>query len=249
MKTNQTSTLGRLPLAPASLGERASSGDSANLEYGETARPYLELEQPVDELRSFRYVLPWLKSSPVLDLGCACGTYLRHFPAGSLGLDVSRPNVERCRQSGLHVIPADLNQELPVPDHSFQAVFCSHVLEHVDAPIILLRECRRVLQSNGLLVLGLPIESSLVNRLRGHRYFYHHPGHLYSFGLENIDVLLKKTGFQITRFYFEPRIVPGRVWLESLQRMPPTAAFTLSLAYWVMARRVTSSDESSTGHL
>jgi SAM-dependent methyltransferase len=101
----------------------------------------------------------------------------------------------------------------------------------------LLRECHRVLQPNGLLVLGLPIESNLVNSVRRHRYFYHHPGHLYSFSLENIEILLQKAGFETIRFYFEPRIVPGNLWLSLLQRMPSTMAHKLALAYWVVARK------------
>ena len=206
-------------------------------ECGETARPYLELAHPPQELRSFRYVLPWLMAAPVLDLGCASGAYLRHFPEGSLGVDVSRPNLESCRQLGLRVIPGDLLRQLPWAESSFPSIFCAHVLEHVDSPINLLRECHRVLEPGGLLVLGLPIESSIVNRLRGQRYFCHHPGHLYSFSLENIEVLLCKSGFQIVRHYFEPRIVPGRVWLALMQSMPSPVAYALALAYWVVARK------------
>ncbi len=242
MTPEPTSTLGP-SLRPEGIVQRNPPPSDC----GATAQPYLELEQPIDELRSFRYVLPWVKSLAVLDLGCACGTYLRHFAPGSVGLDVSRPNVERCRQSGLQVVPADLNQELPFADYSFPAVFCSHVLEHVDAPIVLLRECCRVLQPNGLLVLGLPIESNFVNRVRRHRYFHYHPGHLYSFSLENIDVLLRKTCFKVLRFYFEPRIIPGRLWLETLQKMPSGMAHQAALAYWVVARRVDVPIDSEDG--
>jgi SAM-dependent methyltransferase len=206
-------------------------------EFSETARPYLDLAHPAHEFRSFRYVLPWIASLPVLDLGCASGSYLRHFAAGSLGVDVSWPNLARCTELGLRVIPADLNQKLPFADESFPAIFCSHVMEHVDAPIALLRECCRVLQPGGLIVLGLPIESSIVNRIRGQKYFYHHPGHLYSFTLENIDILLQKTGFRTEHCYFEPRIVPGRWWLTFMQRLPVSVAHTLALAFWVVARK------------
>jgi len=205
--------------------------------YGETALPYLELPATEEQLLSFQFVRPWLGSLPVLDLGCAKGAYLRQFGSGSIGVDVSRPNLDHCRQLGLEVTEADLNLELPFPTEAFPAVLCSHVLEHVDAPISLLRECCRVLQDEGLLVLGLPIETSLVNWVRGQKYFYHHAGHLYSFSLENIDALLKKTGFRIERFYFEPRILYSSAWKDLLQRLPGGVAYTLALAYWVVARK------------
>jgi SAM-dependent methyltransferase len=205
--------------------------------YGETTLPYLELPATEEQLASFRFLRPWFGSLTVLDLGCAKGAYLRQFAPGSIGVDVSRPNLERCRELELRVMEADLNQALPFPSESFSRVFCSHALEHVDAPINLLRECHRVLRHDGALVLGLPIEANLVNRIRGEKYFYQHPGHLYSFSLENIDVLLKKTGFQIARFYFEPRILHFSLWANLLQRIPTRAAYALSLAYWVIGRR------------
>lgn len=180
---------------------------------------------------------PWFGSLPVLDLGCAVGTYLKQLPPGSFGVDVSRPNLEHCRSLGLRVMAADLNRDLPFPAMSIPAILCSHVLEHVDAPINLLRECRRILGQKGLLVLGLPIESNLVNRLRGHKYFYHHPGHLYSFSLENIHVLLQKTDFELIRFYFEPRLIRFRPWLVLMQNLPSSAMYPLALAYWVVARK------------
>ena len=225
----------------------ATSADNGHRElprptasYSDTTRPYLELAATEDQLLSFRYIRPWFGSLPVLDLGCAMGAYLRQFALGSVGVDVSRPNLEHCRGLGLRVMSADLNRELSFSSGSFPAILCSHVLEHVDAPINLLRECHRILKSEGLLVLGLPIESNLVNWLRGHKYFYHHPGHLYSFSLENIDVLLRKTGYDIVRFYFEPRIVRFQPWLSIMQRLPAGAMFPLALTYWVVARKTHS---------
>jgi SAM-dependent methyltransferase len=204
---------------------------------GETTRPYLELPQPAHELLSFRYARPWLGHHPVLDLGCAAGTYLRQLPPGSLGIDVSRPNLEACRRLDFQAVPADLNRDLPVESASFTAILCSHVLEHVDAPIHLLRECRRILVPGGILVLGLPIEANLVNRVRGHHYFLDHPGHLYSFSLENVQALLARAGFEVIRFYFEPRILRTRWWLALMQRFPSSAMYSLALAYWVVAQK------------
>jgi SAM-dependent methyltransferase len=206
-------------------------------DYGETTSAYLELATTEEQQVSFRYLRPWFGSLPVLDLGCGKGNYLRQFGPGSVGIDVSTPNLEHCRRLGLRIMSADLNRELPFPSGSFPAILCSHVLEHVDAPINLLRECRRVLQPGGLLVLGLPIEWSLLNWLRGQKYFYHHPTHLYSFSLENIDVLLQKAGFEIVRFYFEPRIVYFQPWLSLIQRLPSRAMFLLAAKYWVVARK------------
>jgi SAM-dependent methyltransferase len=232
----------RRVMEPVSLPDLRESGTGSQQEpeCEETTRHYLKLAAPEAEMISFRYVKPGLRNRAVLDLGCAKGTYLRQFGTNSLGIDISNPNLEHCIGLGLRVRSADLNRDLPIQSGSFEGILCSHALEHVDAPIRLLRECRRILAPGGTLVLGLPIETSVVNRLRGQRYFYHHPGHLYSFSLENIEVLLRKTGFDVSEYFFEPRILKGQAWLSLLQRIPPSLAYALALAYWVVAHKGTN---------
>jgi len=207
-----------------------------------TTRRYVNLTGYEDSLTSFEYLLALCRGRRVLDLGCGKGGYLTRFDEGSIGIEVSIPNLQFCRQRGLRVLAADLNDPLPVGDGSFPIVFCSHVMEHVDAPIQFLRECHRVLQSDGLLILGLPIEDSLPNRLRGDNYFWAHSGHLYSFSLDNVDALFAKTGFVRLRLHFELR--GARRWyLRQLQRivqtLSPSLVFPLMMAYWVVARKQT----------
>jgi SAM-dependent methyltransferase len=207
-----------------------------------TTEWYVNLPGYEGALTSFQLILPFLASCATLDLGCGQGTYLSQFDRRSVGVEVSRPNLEACRQRGLHVLAADLNVPLPFSDHSFPAVFCSHVMEHVDAPVNLLRECHRILQNNGLLVLGLPIENNLPNHLRGEHYFRSHPGHLYSFTLDNVTALLEKTGYMKPSWYFElrgsRRPLLGKIQ-QVVQRLPARLLFRFMMAYWVVARKAT----------
>src|SRR5687768_10411979 len=116
---------------------------------------------------SFSLVRQVLADQAVADLGCNRGYYLRFCGPGSVGLDVSPDNVAACRQAGLDVREHDLNRlPLPLPDEGFSVVLLSHTLEHVHAPLLLLREANRLLRPGGRLVVGLPIEDSLYSRLR-----------------------------------------------------------------------------------
>lgn len=47
---------------------------------------------------------------------------------------------------------------IPVPDESFDAIFCSHVLEHVDDDRSAMRELLRVLRPGGWAILQVPID-------------------------------------------------------------------------------------------
>ena len=80
-----------------------------------------------------------------------------------------------------------------IESDSFDAVFYSHVMEHVDCPICTLKEINRILQPNGTLVLGLPTERCLPRQIFRHDYF--HGTHLYSFTIRNAKKLLQETGF------------------------------------------------------
>jgi SAM-dependent methyltransferase len=201
---------------------------------------YVDLPGYAVSLTSFQFVLPLFHGRRTLDLGCGKGAYLSQFQQNSVGLEVSRPNLAACRQQGMSVLAADLNAPLPFADGSFPAVFCSHVMEHVDAPINLLRECHRVLPAGGLLVLGLPIEHNLPNNLRGEHYFRSHPGHLYSFSLDNVETLLAKTGFEKPSWHFELR-GSHRSYLGQIQklvqRLPARMVFKFMMAYWVVSRK------------
>jgi SAM-dependent methyltransferase len=72
------------------------------------------------------------------------------------GIDWSNDDTERARARGLQVVQGDLNQPLPYPDAHFRCVFGLSVLEHLLRPCRYLRECHRVLEPGGRLVILTP---------------------------------------------------------------------------------------------
>lgn len=68
------------------------------------------------------------------------------------------------RGDGIHVLPWDLREGLPFLDGSCDAIYSSHVLEHLDRKTsqLFLGECRRVLKSGGILRLALPDLEAIV---------------------------------------------------------------------------------------
>jgi SAM-dependent methyltransferase len=187
----------------------------------------------------FRYILPLTRGKKVLDIGSGTGQYLVHFNTESVGLDISLPNLIRCRGKGLNVRRSDFNVRLECADQEFEMVFCSHVLEHVDAPINLLRECNRCLIDEGRLIIGVPTAKSIVRLFRD-RYFYDHPEHLYAFSIENLTWLLLNTGFTVERIFIDLRKVKQwhlTLFLDLCQKLPPWSTLWFSNGYWMVAQK------------
>lgn len=205
------------------------------------------MEIPVEEWAevplagSFSVVAPALRGRRLLDLGCNQGYYLRFGGPGSQGLDISPDNVAICRAKGLVAAQHDLNQlPLPVADGAFEVVLLSHVLEHVHAPLRLLKEANRVLGPGGLLVIGVPIEDSVYSRLRMD-YYGGPEGHIYSFSRRNMGKLLRISGFAPPRFVCNLPVAGFRPWPRVnrlLSQLPLPLLYQASGAYWCLAEKV-----------
>jgi sterol 3beta-glucosyltransferase len=112
--------------------------------------------------------LPPVPGGRLLEVGFGSGEQLvRMRELGWLvsGVDIDPVVVTAARERGLDVYHGDLAAQR-FPDGCFDAVYLSHVVEHVHDPVALLRECYRVLRPGGRLVAITPNVES-----RGHRVF------------------------------------------------------------------------------
>jgi len=58
-------------------------------------------------------------------------------------------------------IQADLNDPVPLPDHSFDVIICMETIAHLENPRFLFREFSRLLRPGGTLLLTMPNQESL----------------------------------------------------------------------------------------
>lgn len=94
----------------------------------------------------------------LLDLGCGDGTLSEYFV--SKGIKVSATNAynqlpERIERNNIDYKFA-LSDNLPFDDATFDAVFFSHVLEHISDWGTAIKEIRRVLKPHGRVILIVP---------------------------------------------------------------------------------------------
>jgi SAM-dependent methyltransferase len=108
----------------------------------------------------------------LLDVGCGEGGYtMQHVTA--VGVPVDRVygveyHPEHLKAAGerFRTVDADLETEqLPFEDGSMDVVICNQVLEHMKNIFWLLAELDRVLTVGGVLAIGVPNLTSLINRV------------------------------------------------------------------------------------
>jgi len=146
-----------------------------------------------------------------LDLGCAAG---RHKEAISdrgytwVGLDVQIRTSDPCRRSGMALYAGG---HFPFQGDCFEAVFSCQVLEHVEDPPSLVRECHRVLKPGGLL-LG---SSSFLEPVHDADVFQ-------NFAPSGIRSLLRSAGFesvQVTAGIHGPVLMVYNLYGRALARV------------------------------
>jgi len=137
------------------------------------------------DINKFNKFYPYIKSYPniekikVLDVGGGEGhlldlffTKLKQDFNNSLDInsefhiiDISKRQIERAKKKGYNTIIYDISKGFPHDDESFDIVFASEVIEHIFDTTYFLKECRRVLKKDGLLILTTPNIASLGNRI------------------------------------------------------------------------------------
>ncbi len=123
-----------------------------------------KLQQKIRD-EEWRYLINEIpQNSNFLDVGCGSGYAMaRAFSDKNcivVGIDpepgahgVGRFIKDLVSVSNIHKGYAE---NLPFEDHTFDVVFSSHVLEHVENEIRSLKEMKRVLKDDGILIIGMP---------------------------------------------------------------------------------------------
>ena len=99
----------------------------------------------------------------VLDCGANTGSSLEKLntimtldPSRYQGIEWNADCVTKARAKHLNIIQGDLNRPMPFEDEQFRCVFALSVLEHLLNGCAFMKECHRVLEKDGTLVLLTP---------------------------------------------------------------------------------------------
>lgn len=149
----------------------------------------------------------------ILDVGCGLGIFLHMADIegwNTCGVDISPYAVQYAREKfGLEVYNSGGLKEAVFPPNSFDVVTLWDSLEHLPDPVGQLKEVRRILKDDGLIMLNVPNEASLFRVMA--KFFYvisggtftypvkklYHIYHIHYFDSYTLKNLLIMSGFEI----------------------------------------------------
>jgi len=180
----------------------------------------------------------------LLEVGFGSGDQLvrmRELGWDVTGVDVDPVVVDAARRRGLDAHAGELSA-LRLPEGQFDAVYLSHVIEHVHEPIDLLRECRRVLRPGGTLVVITPNADSHGHRRFGAAWFgLDPPRHLVVFSPDGLSAAARQAGFADASVRSSARIA-FITWIagEDIRRGGRVVSFDGAVPLGRLARGVTA---------
>lgn len=133
--------------------------------FGNLPKDRIEVHQEAIRSTEWEAVEDFIpEGSKFLDVGCGAGYAMRKAKENKgcevFGIDpdpgahgVGRYSDDSTE--GLNIVKGSA-EELPYPDQTFDVVYCSHVLEHVEDESKSLQEMKRVLKDDGTLIIGMP---------------------------------------------------------------------------------------------
>ncbi len=163
VEKDEKASSSRLPVPPMAYWEG----------YADSEKDYLACGE--QDMAVMLRILSKANESPhtltkVLDLGCAAGRMLRHYPAVNekselWGSDINAKYINWCQQNfedPFYFITNTTAPHLPFEDNSFDLVYCGSVFTHItDIADAWLLEIRRILRKGGYAYITIHDEHTL----------------------------------------------------------------------------------------
>lgn len=171
--------------------------------------------------RSRLDIIPFIGEGKLLDVGCGNGRYLSTLQKlgwQTYGIE-QNPGSSKYARTELHinVETGDL-LNYKYKDKFFDVITFWHSLEHLYEPIPTLKEVKRILKDDGLLVIAVPnVDSFAAKVFKENWYQLEIPIHLIAFSPDSITRMLDSAGFKVKKMYYDRRNSPLSRSLRNLR--------------------------------
>jgi len=173
---------------------------------------YWERLRELDSLvaRDLALIRSLRPTRPVLDVGCGNGAFVRaclESGIDGVGVEAFDASARVASRAGVGVLQA-AGEALPVMSGSFDIIRLKEVLEHVQRPLALASEVRRVLRPGGTFLCYVPSQWSQLYPFPAN--FYDDYTHVRAFSRVGLQRLLEDAGFSWIEI--EGYTPPLRTW-------------------------------------
>lgn len=172
-----------------------------------------------------------LRGSVVADIGCGGGSFLdtvKGLASTTLAIEPAESYHASLRRRGHRVFP-DTSAALKTWKGRVDFAVCFSVVEHVENPVGLLKQIRRLLKPSGQALLSTPNRGDILLRtgLNAYRTFYYRRAHLYYFDARSLRTAATRAGFTTfeARYLHRFKFANFMNWLQLGQ---PTGNATVS---------------------
>lgn len=184
-------SLPRMEVGPKWKASTASGAGWGNIRYGKSFRTKFAIN-----LLEKHTSLAALES--VLDIGSNRGHFLetlrtRNRKANLLGIEPDKTILGSDQRDEKLTILNDRIQNVDLPGHAYDLIYCSHTLEHLADPASALRKAHDALTEQGLLYLEVPNINIISNPSLIEEFFI--DKHLYHYSPNTLHYLVSKSNF------------------------------------------------------
>jgi SAM-dependent methyltransferase len=166
----------------------------------------------------------------VLDFGCGTGDMLAILDCGDrLGVEVNEAARREAEHRGVRTVPS----LSIVPDGWADVAISNSCLEHVEHPLIELRDLYRAVRPGGTLVIRVPNETTAMRYAAGDI-----DQHLYTWSPMNLGNLLTNAGFSVQSVRLDKNVWPPKPTL--IHRMLGNKLFRIASRLYRQARVILS---------
>jgi len=149
-----------------------------------------------------------LNFESILEAGCGAASFTKHLAKrckyiSACDLSAGQIEANRAAYPDTNFFVQDLSKPIGEKDKTFDALWCSEVLEHLFDPAYAVKEFHRVLKPDGRLLITVPyhgrVKNVLIALFKWDEHFAADNPHIRFFTIKMLMRLVEKAGFHSIR--------------------------------------------------
>jgi ubiquinone/menaquinone biosynthesis C-methylase UbiE len=187
--------------------------DSGTENFNEQGEIIIPAWKDAEQEKILKTIIKYKQNGKLLDIGCLWGIFLKKAAQNNFevnGIEPMKKAADYAQRYAHAKIFQGTLEEAHYPDESFDAITVLDVLEHMQNPWSSIEKLKRILKTQGLLIICIPNIKGLFPTLR--KYYcklrgiswipIEPPFHLFGFNSTNFCKMIKNIGFEILQLQY-----------------------------------------------